>query len=204
MKSRRLVILLLAGVPALLLSSCMPSNPPATLYSLQLVNQPPVAQPHALPGMVLVMPVRVAPHLQSRSIQMQQHSGKTLAAASHLWTATLDKQIGQRITSELQTLLATDNIALFPGPRYGQFRLQVEVDIQEFSGDGHTFTTLATYTISDVRDKTIVLRKNFQQKRPVDKSGYTGYAETASQAVADLSREIAQALTTVHLPRQKG
>ena len=196
---RRRMILLLALVPALLLSSCMPSNQPATLYSLQLINQPPVAQHHALPGIVLVMPVRVAPHLQSRSMQVQQHSGKTQAAASHLWSATLDRQIGQRITSELQTLLATDNITLYPGPRYGQFRLQVEVDIQEFSGDTHTFTTLATYTISDVQDKAILLRKNFQQQRPIDKPDYSGYAETASQAVADLRREIAQGLTTVHL-----
>lgn len=48
---------------------------------------------------------------------------------------TLDRQIGQRMTVALQQLLATDNIAQYPGPRYAVIGYQIEVEVQEFSGD---------------------------------------------------------------------
>lgn len=195
--------LLLLAV-AFLLAGCLASTNPATLYSLQLIEQPPLnPSSHCLPGMVLVMPVRVAPHLQGRSILFQQASGETRAAASHLWSAALDQQISQKVTTQLQGLLASTDVALFPGPRYGVVRYQVEIDIQEFSGDGRTFSSLATYTLSDTVAKTILARKSFRQNRPIDNPGYSGYVETASRAVADLSREVAATLVAVCPPHSK-
>ena len=182
----------------LLLSGCLASTKTATLYSLKPIEQPPLAaQSPVLGDMILVMPVRVAPHLQSRSILYQQTSGETRAAASHLWSASLDKQIAQEVTTNLQELLASPNIALFPGPRYGSARYQVEIEVQQFNGDAQVFSTLATYTLSDKVTQTILVRKNFRQKRSIDNPGYSGYVETASRAVADLSREVAVTLLRI-------
>lgn len=175
-----------------LLSGCLAYNKTATLYSLQPpAQQPLVSRSMPLPGLVLLMPIQAPPHLQGRNLLVQRTNGEALAAAGHLWTATLDRQIGQRMTVALQQLLATDNVAQYPGPRYGIVRYQVEVELQEFSGDGHAFTTQATYTISDTADKTVLRRKTFHQQRTIDNPDYSGYVETASQAVADLSREVA-------------
>jgi len=193
--SCRSVHALLLLAVTLLLSGCLAATKTATLYSLQLIDQPPLASPPNLAGMVLVMPVQVAAHLQGRSILFQQTNGESRAAATHLWAATLDKQIGQKVTSHLQHLLASADIALFPGPRYGVSRYQVEIEIEEFSGNGQTFTALATYTLSDRSTKRILVRKRFQQNRPIDKPDYSGYVAAASRAVADLSREIAAALS---------
>ncbi|MGD9950902.1 MAG: membrane integrity-associated transporter subunit PqiC [Desulfobulbus sp.] len=192
--------LLLLGM-IFLLFGCLPSNKTATLYSLQLVEQPPLRlQSPAPASMILIMPVRVAPHLQGRSLLYQQANGETLAAAAPLWSAALDKQIGQKVTTHLQRLLGSANVALFPGPRYGHALYQVEIEVQEFSGDGKIFSTLATYTLSDTVSKIILIRKNFHQNRSIDNPGYSGYVEAASRAVADLSREVAAALSVTVTP----
>lgn len=175
-----------------LLSGCLAQTKTATLYSLQPPMQQPLSvHPPTLPGLVLLMPIQAPPHLQGRNLLIQRANGSAQAASGHLWTAPLDRQIGQRMTVALQQLLATDNVTQYPGPRYGTIRYQVEVELQEFSSDGHTFTTLATYTISDAIAKTVLRRHSFRQQRTIDNADYSGYVATASQAVADLSREVA-------------
>ncbi|MDD2462409.1 MAG: PqiC family protein [Desulfobulbus sp.] len=199
---RRLLRQLLLVSVVLWLPGCLASTKTATLYSLQLIEQAPLTlHSQTLPDMILVMPVRVAPHLQGRSLLYQQANGETHAASTHLWAAALDRQIGQKLTSHLQALLASTNVTLFPGPRYAIPRYQVEIEVQEFSGDGYNFSTLATYTLSDTISKTIRARKNFRQNRPIDNPGYSGYVEAASRAVADLSREVAAALLAVSTPQ---
>jgi len=189
--------LLLALV--LSLAGCLSSTQTATLYSLQSINQPPiVAEDQRVKEIILVLPVQVAPHLQGRSLLYQQRDGEARAAASHLWSASLDKQLAVHLTSQLQQLLATANVSLFPGPRYAQPAYQVELEVGEFSGDGKKFQTRATYTISDRRKQAICLRKIYQQKSSIDTPEYTGYVHAASRALADLSREIAQSLVELH------
>lgn len=183
---------------ALTLSGCLSSTQTAALYSLQRIPQAPVTGTHQGPmAMILVLPVRMAPHLQGRSLLYQQSDGEARAAASHLWSASLDKQMQTRLTSQLQQLLATANVSPFPGPRYATARYQVELEVEEFSGDGTTFQTRATYTISDRKTKTIRTRKTYQQTSTIDTAGYTGYVQAASVAVAELSKEIATSLLDI-------
>nr|WP_320009810.1 PqiC family protein [uncultured Desulfobulbus sp.] len=180
------------------LAGCLSSTPTATLYSLQRINQPPLAPGgHGTQEMILVLPVRIAPHLQGRSLLYQQEDGEARAAASHLWSASLDKQLATQLTGQLQQLLATANVSLFPGPRYAQAGYLVELEVEEFSGDGSSFRTLATYTISDRKEKVLRLRKIYQHQSTIDTTGYTGYVHAASYALADLSKEVARSLAAL-------
>jgi uncharacterized lipoprotein YmbA len=188
-------------IAALLLGGCLVPSKTAILYSLQPMHQQALRHtPHRLPGMVLLMPVQVAPQLQGRNLLYLQPSGETRNPAGHLWSASLERQIGQRMTVQLQDLLATTNVALYPGPRFGNIRYQVEIELQEFSGDDRTFSTLATYTLSDTTTKANLMRKTFRQNRTIDNPGYSGYVTSASHAVADLSKEVALALLAIHPP----
>lgn len=191
-----------------LLSGCLAQSKPATLYSLQPpLQQPLSSRPFHVQGLVLLMPIQAAPHLQGRNLLVQRPSGEAQATSGHLWTASLDRQVGQRMLIALQQLLATDNIAQYPGPRYGLVRYQVEIELQEFNGDGLSFITQATYTLSDTTSKTVLCRHTFRQQRNIDKADYSGYVKAASEAVADLSREVASNLMTVvssqNLPKAK-
>ena len=180
---------------ALLLSACLAPTATNTLYTLQPVRQQPLGEEfNDFKEIILLMPVQLAPHLQGRGVIRQRSDGEARTSANHLWAGPLDQQIGQQIVSNLKDLLATDNIALYPGPRFGSVRYQLEVEMNEFSGNGRSFTTIAVCTVSDSVHKAIVSRKTFRQTRDIDNPDYSGYVASASQALADLSKETAAVL----------
>jgi uncharacterized lipoprotein YmbA len=179
----------------LLLGACLGPANTTTLHTLQPVRQQPLALDwNTVHDLTLLMPVQLAPHLQVRGLLNQQAPGEARASATHLWAGPLEQQVSQQIVAGLKDLLATENIAAFPGPRFGAIRYQIEVELNEFSGNGQQFTTTAVYTLSDTVAKTILARKTFRQDRPIDKPEHSSYVTSASQAIADLSKEIAAAL----------
>ena len=179
----------------LLLSACLGPSNSTTLHALQPVRQQPLTLDWKnLNDITLLMPVQLAPHLQVRGLLNQQAPGEVRASATHLWAGPLEQQVSQQIVAGLKDLLATENVAAFPGPRFGTTRFQVEVELSEFSGNDQSFTTTAAYTLSDATTKTILTRKSFRQTRPIDKPEHSSYVASASQAIADLSKEIAAAL----------
>jgi len=178
----------------LVLSAC-PAPPPGTLHSLQPIRQQPLGQDFAgFAEMILLMPVQLAPQLQGRGLVDRHAGGEAHTSATHLWAGPLDQQIGQQLVNNLKDLLATDHVALYPGPRFGTVRYQLEIEMNEFSGNGQTFTTVAVHTVSDANTKIMLTRKTFRQTRPIDKPDYSGYVASGSQAIADLSKEAAAAL----------
>ena len=186
----------------LMLSACIAGPTANTLHTLQPVQQDRLGGGLAgFDAMILIMPVRLAPQLQGRGLITQRSATESKASANHLWAGPLEQQIAENIAANLKNLLGTDNVAVYPGPRYGMFRYQLEVEINEFSGLEQSFTTRAVYTLSDTSAKTILSRKTFQQTLPIDKPDYSGYVGTASQALGDLSKEVAAALLVAQHPQ---
>lgn len=186
---------------ALLLVGCLGPSNTTTLHTLQPVRQQPLTSDWKnLSELTLLMPVQLAPHLQGRGLLIQQASGEARASATHLWAGPLEQQISQQLVAGLKDLLATENVAAFPGPRFGTLRYQIEVEVSEFSGDRQQFSTTAVYTLSDAAAKTILTRQTFRQTRPIDKPEQSSYVISASEAIADLSREIAVSLLAAHNP----
>ena len=180
---------------ALILSACIAGPTANTLYTLQAARQDRLGQEFSrFEEMILIMPVRLAPQLQGRGLVSQRSATEANASLNHLWAGPLDQQIAENIVSTLKDFLGTDNVATYPGPRFGTTRYQVEIEINEFSGVAQSFTTRAVYTLSDTTGKAVLQRKSFQQTRIIDKPDYAGYVESASQALGDLSKEVAVAL----------
>lgn len=184
---------------ALTLSACLTGPRPVTLYTLHPL-QPHQQQEmsHSFVDMIMVMPVRLASQLHERGLLIQHSPMASVALSSHLWAGPLDQQVTNTITTNLKELMGTDNVAVYPGPRFSAPRYQVEVDLNEFRGDEQLFTVRAVVTISDIDMKTIVSRKSFRQTQTINKPDYTGYVDAASRGIAELSREIAMALWAVH------
>lgn len=182
-------------VCALVLSACMAGPTANTLYTLQAAKQDRLGQEFSGFGeMILIMPVRLAPQLQGRGLISQRSATESKASLNHLWAGPLDQQIADNIVSNLKGFLGTDNVAVFPGPRFGVIRYQVEVEINDFSGTEQSFTTRAVCTLSDAASKTMLSRKSFQQTRNIDKPDHSGYVASAAQAIGALSKEVATAL----------
>lgn len=180
---------------ALMLSACIAGPTANTLHTLQPARQNQLSQEFSGFGeMILIMPIRLAPQLQGRGLVSQRSATESKASLNHLWAGPLDQQIAANIVSNLKDFLGTDNVAVFPGPRFGVIRYQVEVEINDFRVVEQSFTTRAVCTLSDAVTKTMLSRKSFQQTRHIDKPDYSGYVESASLAVGDLSKEVAAAL----------
>ena len=178
-----------------LLNACFAGNKPATLYTLQPQAQTRLATLQSpAGGLIMIMPVRLAPQLQNRGLMLSTSALSAKASALHLWAGPLDQQIGETVAANLKTLLATENIATYPGPRYGTPQFQLELEIAGFSGDEHAFLLQATYTLSDVAAKRVVLRKAFKKNLQTATPDLSGFVDAASQALGDLSQEIAAAL----------
>ncbi|NLX19209.1 MAG: membrane integrity-associated transporter subunit PqiC [Desulfobulbus sp.] len=185
-----------------LLSGCFQPLNDTTLHTLQPIRQQALTPEWKNVGdLILLMPVQLAAHLQRRGLLYQQLPGETRSSTTHLWAGPLDQLVSQQIVAGLKDLLATENVAAFPGPRFGALRYQIEVELNEFSSDDRQFSITAVYTLSDVRTKTIFVRKTFHRTYDHRRFDHTGSVDNASQAVADLSKEIALSLLAAH--RQK-
>ena len=182
-----------ALVLALSLSGCVSRPAPTTVYVLEPLPQTRMTQKTRLPGLVLVMPVRLPPQLRQKSIVVEEAEGPKVLVG-HLWAGPLDEQIGANLAADLQQLLGSADVALYPGPRYSRARYQVETELTRFSGDDRLFTLQGVVTVSDPGERRILSRQSFTRTAPVEGRGYSAYVTAASQTVGALSREIAATL----------
>lgn len=191
----------------LALSSCISKPAPSTVYALEPLPPatPAVATTAELPGLsdlIMVMPVRLPPQLRQKSIVVEEGGTGPKMLAGHLWAGPLDEQISANLVASLQTLLASPNVALYPGPRYSKPMYQVETEIIRFSGDSRNFTLRAVTTISDPNQRRMLSRKGFTETLAIQGEGYSAYVAAASKVLGHLSADIAATLAL--LPHQAG
>ena len=177
----------------LTLSGCVSRPAPTTVYMLEPLPQTAASHNLRLPGLVLVMPVRLPPQLRQKSIVVEEEEGPKVLVG-HLWAGPLDEQIGANLAADLRQLLGSADVALYPGPRYSRARRQVEIELSRFSGDDRLFTLQGVVTISDPGERRILSRKSFTRAAAVAGKGYSAYVTAASETVGALSREIAATL----------
>ncbi len=194
--------ILLSGLAALLLlaglSGCISKPAPTTVYVLEpLPAGTRAIQTGQEAAMIMVMPVRLPPQLRQNSIVMEERGAAPQVVVGHLWAGPLDEQIGANLVANLQTLLASPNVALYPGPRYSKARYQVETEIIRFSGDSKEFTLRAVTTISDPLERRIISREAFDQTVTIEGMGYGAYVAAASKTLGLLSGNIAASLASL-------
>ena len=180
---------------ALLLNGCVSKPAPTPVYTLEPLPAGAAVHQGGGAGLILVMPVRLPPQLRQRGIVTEQQPGGPQMLVGQLWAGSLDEQIGAKLTADLQTLLATPNVAQYPGPRFGTVRRQVETEITRFSGDAQNFTLRAVCTISDPETRRILSRSGFSRTVPVEGQGTASdYVAAATQVLHEFSREVASTL----------
>lgn len=204
---------------AFCLGACGVNRPaPSTEYSLEPLADSAAGEQRAiLTGLIMVMPVRLPPQLKQQGIVTEEDGAGPRMLIGHLWAGPLDEQIGAKLTADLQTLLGTSQVTLYPGPRFGQTRHQVETEIVRFSGDQSSFTLKAVYTVSDPEARRILARKTFSRTVPIEagvekkaadaradasRGERTAYVAAASRALDEFSREVAAELASLAAGRR--
>ncbi|NLZ16151.1 MAG: membrane integrity-associated transporter subunit PqiC [Desulfobulbaceae bacterium] len=186
-------------VLALLLSSCFSRPAATTAYVLTPLPAEAVvaASPVDVPGLIMVMPVRLPPELRQKGIVVQETGSAPKTLIGHLWAGPLNEQISATLVANLQTLLGTANVAQYPGPRYSKPLFQVETEIIRFSGDSQRFTLRAVTTISDPKQRIILSRKTFTETLHLAEENHPAYVAAASKVLGSWSTDIATDLSSL-------
>jgi len=113
----------------------------------------------------------------------------------HRWAGTLDKDISSVIGDNLGGLLGTNRVAFFPWMFHFKPTHRVLVDITQFDGELTGDAVLsARWTITDQEGGTSLARGRSVLRQPIEGGDYKGLVKAESLLLADLSRQIAEAI----------
>lgn len=191
-----LLCLLTAG--GVLGSGCS-ATPPTRLYIL--TSLPPPAAPLALhtPGLAIgVGPVQL-PRYTNRPGIVTADSGHELHSADFVqWAEPLQDNFVRVLAENLSVLLATDRVVLFPWKNPLPLDYQIIVEVTHFLGKtGGEVSLVALWSVIGKDGKGVLLSKKASFREVAAAQEYDALAAAMSRAVAALSRDIADTISTL-------
>lgn len=189
----RLAVLLLAGLPVIL-AGCG-STAPSRFYVLE----PRIESDDVLPAQLGdevtlgIGPVKLPDYLDRPQIVTRAGGNRLDLAEFDRWAEPLTTDFTRVFADNISRLLSTEHIVFFPWPASASVDCRVQVDVLRFEADSHGAVTLdARWTLRKSDGWKTVRRSRFEQ--PVDGDGYQAIVSAQSDVLAELSREIADAI----------
>ena len=166
-----------------------------SLYSEEIEPQA-VADLHAVG--ILVGPIRMALYLDRADIVIRDSQNQIRLAEFSQWAGPLQENFSRVLAENLSVLLATDSVGIFPGTRAMLFDFNVTVNVTRFDGiPGEKADLRARWGILDKNRKTMLFEKHSVLSQPTKDESMEALIAAESQTLADLSREIAEAIKTL-------
>src|SRR5262245_56224241 len=117
-----------------------------------------------------------------------------VVAENDRWAEPLEENFSRVFSQNLAILLQTDRIVAYPWERSQRPTYQIQMEVLRFEPNAEQVVELwARWTILDDTRKTIGLKESYLTKPARDKSTEASVA-ALSEAVADLSRDVASAI----------
>lgn len=137
-------------------------------------------------------PVVLPAYLNRRQIITRKTDTELVAAEFDYWAEPLQDNFNRVLKENLSTLLATDNITLYPWKKETPINYQVRVEVIRFDRDvgGNSWLT-ARWSVEKPGgvDQAILKRLSYQ-RTPTD-PGYAGTVVAMNATLEQLSRDIA-------------
>jgi len=139
-------------------------------------------------------PIKFPGYLDRQQFVTRISQNRFAVAENDRWAEPLDENFSRVLSQNLSILLQTDRIVPYPWLRSQQPTYQVQVEVLRFEPNAEQVVELwARWLILDDARKTIGLKESYLTKPMRDKSTEASVA-ALSEAVADLSRDIANAI----------
>jgi hypothetical protein len=184
MKTNAVVLLTAA---ALTLAAC--SRSPAPRFYVLTALEPSAEETGAADLAVGVGPVTLAPHLDRP--QLVTRDGNELRLGDFdRWGEPLREGIARVLAENLARLLGSDRIWTYPWRPAAPVDVQVTVEVTRCDAEGGEAVLAARWAVFDGGEMRLARRSSF--RRPA--SGYPAAAAALSEALAELSGEIAAAI----------
>jgi len=139
-------------------------------------------------------PIKFPGYFDRQQLVTRVSQNRFAVAENDRWAEPLEENFSRVLSQNLSILLQTDRIVPYPWLRSQQPTYQVQVEVLRFEPNAEQVVELwARWLILDDARKTIGLKESYLTQPIKDKSVETSVA-AMSQAVSDLSKEIASAI----------
>ncbi len=153
----------------------------------------------AHPDLALAIgPIQLPKHLDRAQIVTLSSPNRIELAEFDRWAEPLSENFIRVLAENLSILLGTQRILVHPSSRTFRFDYQVVIDVSQFEVARSGMINLsARWRILDPKERSLVLMRKSLSNRPIRGSGFEPTAAAMSDAVAELSRNIADALRSL-------
>lgn len=181
---------------AVLLAGCGGSPTPVEFYTLNsLSGMPQQANPaDAAQNIAIgIGPVKIPKILDRPQIVTRTGPNKIKVDEFHRWAGPLGTGFARVLAENISLLLATDRVAVYPWEVDFKPHYRIALDIRYFEGQlGENVLLDVVWRIAGQESQTIQATKASVINEPLAAADYGALVAAKSQAIAQLSREIAQ------------
>jgi uncharacterized lipoprotein YmbA len=145
-----------------------------------------------------VGPIKLPEHLDRSQIVTRTSSNELELAEFDRWAGSLADDFSRVLAENLSILLSTDRVSLYPWRKSIPVQYQIVIDVTRFDGElGKSASLITRWTVFSARTKKVL----FMQKSRINEASgaptYKAMVVAQSRALAQLSREIADAIKEI-------
>jgi uncharacterized protein len=198
------------GLLGLYLASCGTFSPrpdPSRFFTLSALRQAEEAslKNSTKPDKMFlgIGPIKFPGYLDRQEIVVRSAQNRFEVSEHDRWAEPLQENFARILSQNLAVLLNTDLITAYPWPPGNRPRYQVEIEVLRFETDNERNAQLfARWTVLDGGDKKIAVVKESRALRNAKEKSTDGSVAALSEAVGDLSREIAETVSAIDRRRE--
>jgi uncharacterized lipoprotein YmbA len=184
-------------------AGCSWQSAPVHFYVLDGARRPTETAPSTPPGhgpTLGVGPVTLPRYLERTNIVTRRDTELEVAEYDR-WGEPLSESVPRAIATDLATLLGTERILMFPWAVGQIVDHQVVIEVLRFEGTSGGDVVLEARWRVLGQDRQEVLLRHSTVREPPGGSGYPALVAAMSRSVGALSREIADAVKQLRVPR---
>ena len=184
---------------------CRSAAPPVSFYTLSSIRgmEPLPSQSLPVNDMVVgIGPTQFPDYLDRPQIVTRSGPNRLNMSEFNRWGGKLDEDFLNIFAENISILLSTNKVVIYPWKGQASPDYRIALDIDQFEGQiGDSVLLNVTWTIRG-REETIepLYVKRSIISQPITGQGYDTMVSAYSQAVAELSREVASTIKKIAIP----
>jgi len=178
---------------------CRGTTPTVTFYNMTSLDKAKIGNPDqkAIKDMGIgIGPVQFPTFLDRPQIVTRSGTSSFNLSEFHRWGGQLDQDFLRVMAENLSFILSTNRVHIFPwGDQNDDPDYRISFVVHQFDGQLNESVLLnVTWTIRGQDSATALHAKRSRIRQPVSGKGYDAFVSAHSQALTELSREIAETI----------